>query len=627
LIVDYFPWLYSTVDALLLGFCTQLSSQLRRQAPDTYATVGAALTELSQALASPLAQLSEHHAGVLIFNFGLKVTGRLFKGLARRKTIDLSNARTRVQDAITAFGRPIVIIIDDVDRLAPEEIRLLFQFIKAVAAFSGVAYVVAYDRVPVENALSFDGKLDGREYLKKFIQIPIRLPRISSLLLQRYFRRAVNDLAHHITPNLSKEEQNSLEECAAIQPILRTLKTPRDVVRSLNLARMRLADCRGEINLQDLFSFVILEITCPEAMELVRNNPGIFLGRFLSHPEFTSISAEDPAAILPERKEVHDRKHKLYDTLPPENRKFATDLLNRLFPAEAVSPDVRTAASSHGLIKLLYGGGSPLSFSVREVREFHNGDRRKQILADKVAANALREWVFFASAIEPTSVLVDPKDLADCLIHAASAVPDADWVRSIHRLIGEYLRELLDFIPKDERAPFLDHVMTQSNNLVVSEEILLRLSREAGLWNNGKSFALGDNPIPADWKRTVSLEQILEFQQKWISQVRLAAAEGRLHLQPGLPSILFRWGQFSNNDYSQPRQYIETLSKTHDPLLILSQLPPEMSFQTLEALIVNPANIRSAVSRYSSEPEIRDRVNKTLQAFETAATKPTNPNA
>ena len=51
---------------------------------------------------------------------------------------------------------------------APNEIRLLFQFIKAVAAFSGVAYVVAYDRVPVEKALSFGENLDGREYLKKF---------------------------------------------------------------------------------------------------------------------------------------------------------------------------------------------------------------------------------------------------------------------------------------------------------------------------------------------------------------------------------------------------------------------------------------------------------------------------
>jgi hypothetical protein len=620
LVIDYFPWLYSTVDALLLGFCTQLTSQLRAQSPDAYATIGTALTELSQAL-SPLAQLSEHDAGVLLVNLGIKIAGRVFKGLAKKKTVDLSNARTKVQDAITAYGRPIVIFIDDVDRLAPKEIRLLFQFIKAVAAFNGVAYVVAYDRIPVENALSFGGKLDGREYLKKFIQVPIRLPRISNLLLQRYFKRAVHELASDVTPNLSIPEQASLEECAAIQSILRTLKTPRDVVRSLNLTKMRLSDCRDEIDIKDLFSFVILDIICPEAMELVRSHPGIFLSRFIDHPEFASSAAEDSGvSILAERSELQESKKKLYGSLPADKRESAIELLDMLFPGEGLSPDVRTAASSHGLIKLLYGGGSPLSFSVKEVREFQNGSQRKQIISEKVEAGVLREWIIFASAIEPASTPIDPNDLADSLIEAVLAVPDTDPMRSNHRLIGEYLRELLEFIDVEQRLPFLLHITDQSKNLVISEDLLVRLARETGLWSNGRSYALGENPIPAGWKRTVSLEQIVELERIWLGQVRLAAQEDRLHQQPGLPSILFRWGQFSNNDYSEPRSYIHTFASIHDPLLILSQFPTEMSLEGIEKLVADPARMHAELSRYSSDPELRDMAKGAMQKLQAAAT-------
>ena len=41
--------------------------------------------------------------------------------------IDLSNAREKVQSAIDTAGRPIIIVIDDVDRLRPEEIRFCFS--------------------------------------------------------------------------------------------------------------------------------------------------------------------------------------------------------------------------------------------------------------------------------------------------------------------------------------------------------------------------------------------------------------------------------------------------------------------------------------------------------------------
>lgn len=94
LTIDYQPWLYSTVDSLLLGFCRQLAAQLEKRSPAKYEQLCAALNELSQAV-SPLAQMSEHHAAMLAAAGGLKILSRIFALFARRNVIDISNARER----------------------------------------------------------------------------------------------------------------------------------------------------------------------------------------------------------------------------------------------------------------------------------------------------------------------------------------------------------------------------------------------------------------------------------------------------------------------------------------------------------------------------------------------------
>ncbi len=161
-VLDYLPWLYSTVDSLLIGFCNQLSSQLNRRSGKKLQAIGAAFGQLSSAI-SPFAPLAGHPVLGLA---ATTITGLIAKGLSaigQRRTLDVSNAQQQVQKAILDSGKSIVVFLDDIDRLPPIEIRLLFQFLKAVAAFDGVVYVLAYDPSPVEKALSFDQTLDGRE--------------------------------------------------------------------------------------------------------------------------------------------------------------------------------------------------------------------------------------------------------------------------------------------------------------------------------------------------------------------------------------------------------------------------------------------------------------------------------
>jgi predicted KAP-like P-loop ATPase len=232
-ILEYCPWIYSTIDALLLGFCEQLASQLGRKVRDgkSLEKVSNALSTLSKVISLPrLIPIAAIPAEMV--TTVLTSSSEALGSAARLAERDIFKAKEEVQTSIDESDKSIFVVIDDVDRLAPAEIRLLFQFLKAVADFRSVTYLLAYDPRPVTQALSFDGTLDGEEYLKKFIQLPIRLPRLSTLHLNSYLRNSLTKLAHEEQSHLTDESLTALQSEA--QSIIQhpLFKTPRDITRA-----------------------------------------------------------------------------------------------------------------------------------------------------------------------------------------------------------------------------------------------------------------------------------------------------------------------------------------------------------------------------------------------------------
>jgi hypothetical protein len=150
-----------------------------------------------------------------------------------------------------------------------------------------------------------------------------------------------------------------------------SIQTPRDVLRILNLFQLRLADCRGELALDDLLLFVILDLTFPEAVELVREHPGAFLALGGRHPEF---ERNDPESVVETllSDDIEEQRKELYNTLPEQQRDSAVRLIRQIFlkGESRIMSDVREARNPQGLLKLLYGGSTPLAFSVKEGRDF-----------------------------------------------------------------------------------------------------------------------------------------------------------------------------------------------------------------------------------------------------------------
>jgi hypothetical protein len=180
---------------------------------------------------------------------GARVFPRLGLQPIRRLTghipiVDLEGERTSLSRKVSEVGRSIVVIVDDIDRLPPRDIRVIFQIIKAVAAFPRITYLLAFDPGPVDRALCFGrSRKGGKEFRDKIVQVNFPLPRIGYGTRKRFFVSRLNERIEFWRFLLQPYEERLRDD--AIPLVLSALLTPSrnsgtglvllDVSESLNL--------------------------------------------------------------------------------------------------------------------------------------------------------------------------------------------------------------------------------------------------------------------------------------------------------------------------------------------------------------------------------------------------------
>jgi len=144
---------------------------------------------------------------------------------------DVRELKKEIADALAAQPKRLVVVIDDIDRLTPNEVRELFSVIKAVADFPNTVYLLAFDDDVVASALSVDD-VDGRAYVEKIVQVPFELPAPEGEALQTLFLEQLDVIVgDDIDPDLLDAEDLGTLLHFGLMPLL---TTPRDVVRLTN---------------------------------------------------------------------------------------------------------------------------------------------------------------------------------------------------------------------------------------------------------------------------------------------------------------------------------------------------------------------------------------------------------
>ena len=146
---------------------------------------------------------------------------------------DITSLKDSISQKLCDDNVHIVVFIDDVDRLLPNEIQALFKLTRHLADFNNVIYVMGFDPTVVSLVLdkTYNSKDLGRSYMSKMIQIPIVLPIIQDERLKAHIEKYLKSLiescemSKHITDDRLKNVSVTLSK---------VLTTERSIKRYIN---------------------------------------------------------------------------------------------------------------------------------------------------------------------------------------------------------------------------------------------------------------------------------------------------------------------------------------------------------------------------------------------------------
>lgn len=216
-----------------------------------------------------------------------------------RRRQSLRATKRKVCDALRSFGQRVVVVIDDVDRMAPKEVAEILQTVKAVADFPNVVYILAYDQAvtakAVEKALQVE---DGIAYLEKIIQIPLEVPDPPIFkLLQATWKAVDEELAS--VPSQWKTQQlfSGSQEIPGLQLAAALMQSPRDVFRLKTRLRLVLMHTRDAIDISDLLILESLKLKTPQLIKWIDANRAYVLdAEHLTHDDFHAIRGDVSSA-------------------------------------------------------------------------------------------------------------------------------------------------------------------------------------------------------------------------------------------------------------------------------------------------------------------------------------------
>jgi predicted KAP-like P-loop ATPase len=147
-VVSFDPWLISGRNDLISEFINELLATIKSDPK-----VARKLKSITSTFAK-YGRLLEPAAGYVnpMAGAALKFTTNVAE-IFNSKDESLSTLRTKLLAELAESTTPIVVLIDELDRIEDQEIRTVAQLVRSVADFPGISYVLAYDHDRVVQAL------------------------------------------------------------------------------------------------------------------------------------------------------------------------------------------------------------------------------------------------------------------------------------------------------------------------------------------------------------------------------------------------------------------------------------------------------------------------------------------
>ena len=570
-IVHFNAWWISGSDRFLQHFFKQFRSAFNEE-------------ELKKSLGNFLTFLTEYAAALepLPYIGGVAaVVHRLGRVKAAREA-DINGLRWKIDEDLKNFPGRILVVIDDIDRLRSDEIRLVFRLVKAVANFPRTIYLLAYDEPVVVRAVGDNDSQMGREYLNKIVQLPLVLPSVYLPSLQAWFFQGLDKILEKAPEHLF----NKLEFDSLYSEISRFLTTPRNVNRFLNLLRATYPLVRGEVNAVDFIGIQALRQFAPTMYEFVAYNKYIFCPT--AEDYFRAEFGAEDERKQNERKYFNTSLESAIGHDWEKDRSVAEqavrNILGKLFPSQdrtfggsGITTGSRSAMSSRENCRIdnpdifdRYFFFGPLPGDVSET-EFHAtrsllpdyeafGDRLKQFASQTRSDGTSRLRLFLDRLIPAIPDVAPNERLVHSILHAIYDIGDelypedqghVDRIWNLnHDRILSLTKKVLEQLRIDARESILDHIFRHKARALLTMAFHV--------------YRFGEEHGEDDSQRTVRKDDINRLQGAVVERIRNAVQDQSLQKVPLLGFVLHRFAEWAS--VNEARDYVSGLINNDEGL-------------------------------------------------------------
>lgn len=259
-IVEFNPWMCSSPEQVTSDFF----ASLRHQLSGRYSTLSKSIKEYAKYVNN--VTLAPHPL--------ISV-----ETLLPVKQESLFERKKALSEKFSKLPKPVVVVIDDVDRLERDEVFEVLRLIRNTADLSNVIYMVAYDKEYVTSVLKEKEIKDAAAYLEKIFPVEVHLPKVEEHLVWKTLYKEIktqssvgdgfaDSLFKHLTPD-DKEL------------VLKVLDNYRRAKRFARLYMLNMAylnqQTKNELKLMDVFWLELLQMYDKKTYDVLADEPGVLL--------------------------------------------------------------------------------------------------------------------------------------------------------------------------------------------------------------------------------------------------------------------------------------------------------------------------------------------------------------
>ena len=484
---------------------------------------------------------------------------------SKAKEQSLADLKRSLAGDMAKLKRPVLIVIDDIDRLTHDEIREVFQLVKANADFPNLIYLLMFDREIVSNALDTISGGRGQEFLDKIVQVLFHVPQPPLSNVHKLLFDGLDTLL--AAPGVIKRWDSGRWSAVWTDGLSAYFTNLRSVYRFLgslgfNIAQMRHGET-FELNPLDIIVLETLRLYESKLYDNVPANRPLFVGervrRILSRDENRKERAEEFERLLTNsvsearRTRVRSILTHLFPAVAGHSHPDDNTLLRELRVGhEKIFPRYFTLAlteddiSQVDLDAVLNSLSDPKKL-VQVCAVLQRRDLLGPIFERLDAYNGTFPAEMFPGMI---TALCDVGDTLPERDRVGSSVFSFDSLTHAWRTIFFSLQN----VPEEaQRFRFLEEGMMASHGVRLLVQIASHEERRP----------TRDHPI-----FLVSEEQSIKLKTLALERLRNTAAGVRLRGMPGLQSILYQWSNWAGQD--EPKAWlIKQIQSPEDALWVL----------------------------------------------------------